>query len=402
LTLFLGSFRSLIEEAREAYTASSRFDPKKKIAKQIVDLVSSRGGRFLRLLETDKQLDSVVEEGEWVEVTEKVALEKAKQGLREKNRKKKQGVIIEKAVSSGFDEIMMPPAPVLSAALAAPPSFEYAINGVVAPSVSMHLPGYSGAPPPVFVGSEDPRLLLFQNPSFSQLQPQVLPQLMGLAAQGQLQDSYHQYLVSNILQAQQRGHLPGRPDSAYLESLHASRNPMIGYGPPAVPMSTNQARSSPLAMMSAPVPGQESSGMESDKEDAFLALSALSVADRPKFSEEQEALERALITSEERAEILADMFGKHCSVTSRPDKKARKDLDRESINFLVNFMRREIECIPAKEKRALLEAQVKCRADEFSDARLERFLRCEGMNAKVRTCRIVALNLLIDLKFWNA
>ena len=47
-------------------------------------------------------------------------------------------------------------------------------------------------------------------------------------------------------------------------------------------------------------------------------------------------------------------------------------------------MRLELERIPKDRKRALVEAQTKCHADEFSDARQERFLRCEGMNAKVR------------------
>jgi hypothetical protein len=44
----------------------------------------------------------------------------------------------------------------------------------------------------------------------------------------------------------------------------------------------------------------------------------------------------------------------------------------------------EIGQIPEDRKQALLEAQTKCHADEFSDARLERFLRCEGMDVKVR------------------
>jgi hypothetical protein len=59
-------------------------------------------------------------------------------------------------------------------------------------------------------------------------------------------------------------------------------------------------------------------------------------------------------------------------------------LDHKTISFLVNQMRHELERIPKENKRALLEAQTKCRVDEFSNARLERFLRCEGMNTKVR------------------
>jgi hypothetical protein len=52
-------------------------------------------------------------------------------------------------------------------------------------------------------------------------------------------------------------------------------------------------------------------------------------------------------------------------------------------------MQVEIDIIPVAKKQALLEAQEKCSAEEFSDARLERFLRCEGMNAKLAAHRFV-------------
>jgi hypothetical protein len=120
-------------------------------------------------------------------------------------------------------------------------------------------------------------------------------------------------------------------------------------------------------------------------------LSFLEGSDRPRFTEEQEALERALMTDEERAAALSDLFGRFCSVEGHRKKRARRDLDRKSIGFLVNQMRLEIERIPLDRKRALVEAQDKCRADEFSDARLERFLRCEGMNVKVRIYTFVSM-----------
>jgi hypothetical protein len=113
-------------------------------------------------------------------------------------------------------------------------------------------------------------------------------------------------------------------------------------------------------------------------------LSSLLISNDPRFTEEQVEMERAMQTDEERAETLSDLFGKQCEVNIHQSKRARRDLDQKSIVFLVNQMRLEIERIPEQCKRALLEAQTKCRADEFSDARLERFLRCEGMNVKVR------------------
>jgi hypothetical protein len=44
----------------------------------------------------------------------------------------------------------------------------------------------------------------------------------------------------------------------------------------------------------------------------------------------------------------------------------------------------EVEAIPKTNKLALLEALSKGQKEHFSYERLEKFLRCEGMNAKVR------------------
>jgi hypothetical protein len=114
-------------------------------------------------------------------------------------------------------------------------------------------------------------------------------------------------------------------------------------------------------------------------------------SDRPRFTEEQEELEKALMTDEEKAAALSDLFGRFCSVEGHRKKKARRDLDHNSIDFLVNQMRLEIERIPLDRKWALVEAQGKCCAEEFTDARLERFLRCEGMNVKVSLYTLVTM-----------
>lgn len=80
---------------------------------------------------------------------------------------------------------------------------------------------------------------------------------------------------------------------------------------------------------------------------------------------------------------------KYCNVDVHKSKKTRQDLDQESIAFLIKRMRVEIERVPV-EKQALLEAQLKCAAEEFSDDRLERFLRVERMDAQVRYARVRA------------
>ena len=123
-------------------------------------------------------------------------------------------------------------------------------------------------------------------------------------------------------------------------------------------------------------------------DDYDVSESFLSVFDidsfQPRITEEQEEMEKAKMTDEERVAALSDMFGQFCSVTSHQSKRARKDVDSESIQFLLNQMKIEINRIPVTKKQALLEARVTCEPFEFSDERLKRFLRCEGMNAEVR------------------
>jgi hypothetical protein len=122
----------------------------------------------------------------------------------------------------------------------------------------------------------------------------------------------------------------------------------------------------------------------SSEDDLSEFLLSLLISGRPMMTEEQVELERAAMTDEERAEALTDLFGKQSAIDTQKNKRARRDLDKNAIDFLVQQMRFELERIPEAEKRALVEAETNCLTDEFSDARLERFLRCEGMNVKVR------------------
>jgi hypothetical protein len=140
---------------------------------------------------------------------------------------------------------------------------------------------------------------------------------------------------------------------------------------------------------------EEASQNDTTKNDLSESLlSFLEGSDHPRFTQEHEALERATMTDEERAAALSDLFGKQCALDAHQNKRARRDLDQDAIVFLVNQMRLEINRIPLDRKRALVEAQLKCHASEFSDARLERFLRCEGMNVKV--CMEVCMCVIGD------
>ena len=125
----------------------------------------------------------------------------------------------------------------------------------------------------------------------------------------------------------------------------------------------------------------ESSPSPNEVVSAQALLSSLE--DRQMFTEEQLMIERATMTNEERLESLSDLFGKKCMVDRDDRKRARRDFNDETIELLQQ-MKLELQQIPSDKKRALIEAQMQCGTEEFSDDRLKQFLQCEGMNAEVR------------------
>jgi hypothetical protein len=69
-------------------------------------------------------------------------------------------------------------------------------------------------------------------------------------------------------------------------------------------------------------------------------------------------------------------------------------------------MKLELERIPYKKKEILLQAATKCQSTEFSDTRLEVFLRSQGMNAKLAAERFVNYwkarrDLFGEEKYWQ-
>ena len=92
------------------------------------------------------------------------------------------------------------------------------------------------------------------------------------------------------------------------------------------------------------------------------------------MTEEQVELKQAMMMDKEKAETLTDLFGKWCAIDTHNSKRARKDLERMGNEFLVWQLRHELNQIPKENKRALMEVQLKCHGDEFSDAHLENFL----------------------------
>ena len=123
--------------------------------------------------------------------------------------------------------------------------------------------------------------------------------------------------------------------------------------------------------------------LTTEEDIAAFLLSSLTLVNRPVVTEEQEAMERASLTTKEKAEVISDALGLSAVRSSHKSKRARTTLDRKSTAFLVRIMKVEIEKIPVQERQALVQAQRKCGIHEFSDTRLEQFLRSEGWNAKV-------------------
>lgn len=81
-------FRRLIQENKPEYTASGRHSVKNEIAMRILATISSRGGRFVRKLESDTdkaKYGAPSESDAYLIVGEEASLQKIKQALREQD-----------------------------------------------------------------------------------------------------------------------------------------------------------------------------------------------------------------------------------------------------------------------------------------------------------------------------
>jgi len=148
-----------------------------------------------------------------------------------------------------------------------------------------------------------------------------------------------------------------RPPSVSPDMEHGINDMVGGHSRDAITVdqsSTERVASVPEGGSSVAVPEDELS--------EFL-LSVLALSGRPKFTDQDRAIEQANMADEERASVLADLFGTYCSV--HQNKKAKRDLSKDDVAFLVKQMRLKIDKIPKSEKEALIEARAKCRAEEF-------------------------------------
>lgn len=130
-------------------------------------------------------------------------------------------------------------------------------------------------------------------------------------------------------------------------------------------------------------------GIDDDKIDTttpkeLYSLLAQEEADE-RMTEDDIRNEQEKLTAEECFDIQNDVFGNNnrSATTNRPIMAPTA-----SVAGLLQDMRNEIKGIPEQDKPSLTEAQTKADASEFGDARLELYLRREGMDPRVcvRVC----------------
>jgi len=404
-------FRDIVKLRSKEYTSTEKHKRKKEIAKEVLDCIRAAGGRFLRHDENVESVYSIVEDGTWYECDENASLEKCKQALRQHrpdaSERQPNTAKVDTAyhgdgdVTENHDDV--DPTENQSTFHGTSSHFVFASSfgmdgGMVVdpPSLIMSLqPFMTSILPPGVDGSSAPpaaldrRLLPFQQAPFA-----FQPYHPLLLSQGSVIPGLNSLPVQAHLQT---GPLPSKaqPDNSYsgneATTVAQQQHPRLCVSSPAQAKSMLQDHIKGRDVNDVAVglmPKSDSPAVTvDDGEVSEYLLSVLALSGRPKFTNQQDAQEQASMTDDERARVLCDLFGKYCS--THQTKKARRDLSMDEVSFLVKQMRIEIERIPEDEKDALMKAKVKCTAQEFSDARLERFLRCEGMDVKVRAGLLV-------------
>lgn len=377
--------RELVEMKRNEYLTAQNTS-KVMIAKNIVNKIQSRGGRFLKLDKRSEPKEFVAEDGAWVQVKNDAAEEKIKQCLREKRKSSdaRKRRLEDPYAFGGGDEANMYLLNSDASSLynmAYPPSygclFGLSNNGM--PVASM-VPSLSNAPS--LPALSNGRSLTFP----------TMPAGNGVSLFQTL--APHTAVGSN---AQVSVTTEGLHPCAPLPELTATMDPLSLQSSMDTTLMQVQGQREERDIQVEQKKDDRNEACPSDDrlpgdEDEGNLLSILLLAGRSRFTEQQALLESSTLTDAERADALSDLFGKKCSVSGHENKKPRRDLDKDSIDFLVEQMRKEIELIPNDQKQALMEAKAKARSEEFSDERLVKFLRCQGMNATVSS-ELLALNL---------
>jgi hypothetical protein len=428
-------FRQLVNDRRKQYLSSNKRSFKNAIARELHDEIHSKGGTFLKLQEeASARDDGIVAGGTWVVVDYDTALEKCKMALRQqqqseeqksnakKKRKKKQpepslpqveivrqheedeqmqnsfsdnsnltqncgGSTI---VAGGNNDISTVPLAVRLSSMpihARLPSLFQLTYRTIAPTMDAQASEVS----PKSGSGATSRLPQHrerynrQSQRFAHTDLDLVAHLIYPSEPSQLDLVARQYSISSSsYQNPNLNCVPSVVGTVPVDNgLSGTFSGFNEYGQELPHSSEMIARAPPAAEAKA----QQKSNLPSLHEDAIFTLASLAVADRPKITEEELAKEQASLTEAERVAALTDMFGKHSLVGPPPVKRIRENGD--SMEALVNQMRLELDIIPSNQKAALLGAQAKCRPEEFSDARLEVFLRCENLDVQLGAQRFV-------------
>ena len=491
---FIGNqrFRTLVAERRERYsTGTPKNNEKDRIARELLNHIGSLGGRFLKMVETERPVHHVVNSGaySWYVVEESIALEKCKQALRDgrvgENRGPSNGG--NEGINVGED-ISRESSSGMGIGVAVDPASSLATGHGLPPSLPSHLvPFLSSA-----VNESTGPFVDYVNPLIFQLTPSALQQQITMSqlmatnifnpssfnrsiqnwsdayvlpsvyapvdsmVQGMFHDMYRSLNTSDAATSLHHGGSLANnsliPRPRYLtqrqtDSVAAAPGPATvsksenvrssgavvgskrkdsdhGVAANKAAKSAHQrspedsavhgllqlqkdsaahqaGRSSNHAMRNDGIYSMTRSTKSYPSPNKVVSAQALmsSLENRPMITEEQLMIERATMTNEERMERLSDLFGKKCVVDIDHRKGARRYSSEETIELLQQ-MKRELQQIPHDKKRALMEAQMKCGTEEFSDDRLKQFLQCEGMNAKVRleVCMMRAIISFANLK----
>lgn len=376
------AFRALIDSRRAEYSSSTRHSLKRTIAHEIYTAIKGAGGRFLQQVDIDIGEHVPLEDRMWVEVDEKKAIEKIKQGLRE-NRRKSSDASQEHEAN---DKDMAPPQ-------------HQSFLGVRSASQMLQHPQSLSMSPHALIESKgplavDPRLLLFQH---EQGQPQLNHQLMMMQHGSPVSVSIstaHTPTIPNTVTFQSLCNVVNEAasttqhDSPDVSLYKRLRNFLHLHAIPDIDSSVSKPVNGNVEMK------ESNTCSLSDEEVSNFLLNSLRDLDQPTLPIEEVEAEMANLTDNERASALSDVFGKLCELNDQhKDKRAKRDLGKDSLAFLVSQMKLELQMIPDKQKAALMNALTKAKAEEFNDARLVRFLRCDDMNAKVREERMSALRI---------
>lgn len=408
----------LVHERRELYNSLRSYKEKGKIARDIFDIITKRGGRFLKAVST---LNLTEEPYSFQEADKKTSLEKIKQALRENNSSEVAGVkrsLEDGADGGGEPSTLRPLFPVFTktpkSSRLAPDSAVAALGETLPPAANlvqellrtsssgisntsthyrmmMSSPSNAAASavlPTRLLGQGsssgvDARLALFQAIPFALQQVQVARQTLmnHLVQQDLLQRQLTTESFSQLMQARSMTPVEANVAQACFQNINDSTLESTRTE------EENQTNTDSIMATetSASLPSLEQDGsLDAGALDGTildLLQSTLGYSDEAIFTKQQEEQEYASLTEEERVEALSDMLGQLCLTTRRHEpKKPRQDLDELTVKFLINQMRIEIGRIPIDKKQELLEAQNKARTEEFSNDKLEQFLRFEGMN----------------------